>query len=150
MRILRVHFKCHYIFFSLLFFPPYSPFLFCFQAFGFSCSLHAKCILNYLAMALKSHSEAERRRRERINGHLAMLRSTDKVVGSSPSLLLGRLFAPFLDQFCAVYLFTIISSFKERKYMIYMHKFMVLQSLKHILERICLFTHYLSIFRLLF
>lgn len=41
------------------------------------------------AMALKMHSEAERRRRERINGHLATLRSmvprTDKVV---PLLLL--------------------------------------------------------------
>ena len=85
-----------YFLFSSFLFPIFSFFFF-FQAFGFSCSLHAKCILNYWAMALKSHSEAERRRRERINGHLAVLRSTDKVVGSSPSLLLGCLFAPFLD-----------------------------------------------------
>jgi hypothetical protein len=39
------------------------------------------------AMALKSHSEAERRRRERINAHLATLRTmvpcTDKVSSSS-------------------------------------------------------------------
>ena len=41
------------------------------------------------AMALKSHSEAERRRRERINAHLATLRTmvpcTDKVSSSSSS-----------------------------------------------------------------
>ncbi|RZR99097.1 hypothetical protein BHM03_00028574 [Ensete ventricosum] len=44
------------------------------------------------ALALKSHSEAERRRRERINHHLAVLRSmipcADKVSGSSLSLSL--------------------------------------------------------------
>lgn len=42
------------------------------------------------AMALKSHSEAERRRRERINAHLATLRTmvpcTDKVSTSPTSL----------------------------------------------------------------
>lgn len=42
------------------------------------------------AMALKSHSEAEKRRRERINGHLATLRDmvpcTDKVVLLFPSI----------------------------------------------------------------
>lgn len=44
-----------------------------------------------VAMALKSHSEAERRRRQRINGHLTTLRSmipcTEKVGGSPLGLL---------------------------------------------------------------
>lgn len=45
------------------------------------------------AMAMKSHSEAERRRRERINGHLAVLRSMvpcdDKVTNCSLFVLLA-------------------------------------------------------------
>jgi len=48
------------------------------------------------ATALRSHSEAERRRRERINAHLATLRSmvpcTDKVSAFLSSCLLHRYF----------------------------------------------------------